>query len=232
MNKWVITATAVLMGVCNSLFGGAEIDVGHHVLLPDTPGQEILLWVSGDEYVAGFELCAQIGDGMGVYPEPTFTDIVFLGIDSIWNMPVHIIEVPIHGYRQYARFQVVTQQVGYDIIPDGILLKMVIDTTGFFDGIFPLRLEGTDIGLDSKFFNASGSPVATDITNGTIAVGLPGDIDGSRRVDCVDYARFADEYLAETISPIGKDYFDFDGDNDIDLLDLLVFCRYWCAELP
>ncbi len=59
------------------------INIGHFGLLPDTPGQTVELRAEStglaDPHVSGFNLRAQIGDGLGGSPEPVFEAVDFAG---------------------------------------------------------------------------------------------------------------------------------------------------------
>jgi hypothetical protein len=149
-----------------------NIEVGENVLLANKAGQEITLHVSGDQMVTGFNLRAQIGDGLGPGAEPIFEDVNFAG--GIWDaFPYTVLGGPVAGAEQFAQGSVVFNEAGQSVIGDGILLILIIDTTGIFDGTYDLKLTSTDIGADSAFVASGGAEMPTNISNGTIVVPSP-----------------------------------------------------------
>lgn len=150
----------------------SNIDVGGNVLLPDQAGQEIILNVTGDDVVTGFNLRAQIGDGLGPGVEPVFESIDFSG--GIWDaFPYTVLGGPVSGAQQYAQVSVVFNETGQSVIGNGMLLILTIDTTGIVEGTYDLKLATTDIGLGSAFIASGGSEITANVSNGTIVVPTP-----------------------------------------------------------
>jgi len=125
--------------------------------------------VTGDELVTGFNLRAQIGDGLGPQSEPVFQAINYTG--GIWDVhPFTVMGGPIGGAEQYAQSSLAFNNSGDSVIADGVLATLIIDTTGIAEGTYDLKLSNTDIGDDSTFVALGGSEIAAMITNGTITI--------------------------------------------------------------
>ena len=118
------------------------IDVGDHLLLPNTPGQQIQIGVTSDILIEGCNLNAQIGDGgpeASGTPAPVITLVdlengIFAGNnDGQWDLG----SIP-----QLAMYSINTNSGG--VFADGLLVTLTIDTTGFtFPGSWPLQLQST-----------------------------------------------------------------------------------------
>ena len=159
----------ILLVISGPLSADPNVVVGDHVLMPDQANQSITLNVSGVDSVTGFNLRAQIGDGDGPSAEPVFQDINFAG--GIWDSyPYTVLGGPIAGAEQYAQASVVFNESGRSVTSNGILVELVIDTTGISDGVYDLNLAGTDIGVDSTFIAVGGVEIPANITNGSMTV--------------------------------------------------------------
>jgi hypothetical protein len=68
-------AALLTLSICGSLHS-AVITVGHHVLLPNTPGQAVEILVAGGEMVISMDFYVTLGDGgpefQGTLQRPTF----------------------------------------------------------------------------------------------------------------------------------------------------------------
>ena len=169
MNIRVLIASILVLVIIVPVQAVLNVTVGDHILLPDQPGQEIILSVSGDEQVTGFNLRAQIGDGLAGQDEPVFQDIDFS--DGIWDPNSYTtLGGPVSGAEQYAQASIVFTQTGVSVLGNGKILTLIIDTTGIIDGVYDLKLAGTDIGVDSAFLAEGGVEIPTNITNGSISV--------------------------------------------------------------
>ena len=181
MNSRVLFGLFVWLCVVANVSASPIITVGDWFLEPNTAGQRIQLFAVGTELVSGFNLRAQIGDGMGGNPEPVFQSIGFSG--GIWDAyPYTVMGGPLMGHEHYAQASVVFDNKGDAVVANGLIATLVIDTTGiFFDGtlelnkggIFDLKLAGTDIGQDSEFIVTGGNLLGVDIANGRITVPEP-----------------------------------------------------------
>lgn len=175
MSTRLFASLLVSLGVTTSVLAAPSIDVGTHHLLPDTPGQVIPVTVTGMEMVTGFNLRAQIGDGMGPLDEPVFEAVDFTG--GIWDAHLNTVTGgPISGSEEYAQTSVVFNTTGNQVAADGLVATVVVDTTSLFDGSFDLLLSGTDIGQDSDFIVFGGGSLVPLITNGTIIVPEPASL--------------------------------------------------------
>lgn len=131
-----IAAIAAVVGIvllaAGSVSADMYIDVGDHMLLPDTPGQIVRIMVSTDagDMVGGCNLNAEIAGGGPAYggefgPAITAVDMeaetIFAGITEG--------ATDIGSLAQLAICSIVT--TGGTVLADGLLATLTIDTTGF-----------------------------------------------------------------------------------------------------
>lgn len=229
-------AAMVTVVLVVSNLAGAEplIDVGVHVLLPDTPGQRVTLWVSSSDGVAGFNLRAQIGDGLGPKGDPVFESVDFSR--GIWSAyPSTTMGGPLPGAEQYAQASVAINAASTETVANGVLVTLVIDTTGFLGaGDFALSLSGTDIGADSDFVLTGGQSLAPTVLNGTIRIAplserMAGDADCDGRVDLRDLGALAQGYGVRGTEWSGGD---LNLDGSVDYLDYLILKANFGTSAP
>jgi len=159
----------ILLIIAGPVRADPNVVVGDHVLMPDQANQNITLYVDGVDLVTGFNLRAQIGDGIGPQNEPIFQDVNFGG--GIWDVyPYSVMGGPVGGAEQYAQASVVFNEPDQTVISNGTLVSLSIDTTGIFSGVYSLNLAATDIGADSTFLAIGGTEIPVTITNGNISV--------------------------------------------------------------
>jgi hypothetical protein len=167
-----VLAAAVVAAPADSVLGEAMIVVGDHDLLQDTPNQQITFSVSGDELVTGVLIRQSIGDGFGGAPEPQFTGVDFSG--TIWNA-FPFTTVP-HFMDSELAHDLTFDTAGDQVVANGTIVTVLIDTTGFFTGTFPLKLENTTFGESTSFILTGGGllkpgpPNDFTITNGSINI--------------------------------------------------------------
>lgn len=182
--------------------GAAAISVGTHVLLPNTPNQNVWIYVTGSEPIAGEEFFAQIGDG-GAFIGGTNTKPVFASVDIINNSIFAANNNGTYGDPNgtnppgsNAAHPLIwvdgTTTSSGTVVANGQLAKLNIDTTGLSSGFFPLLLSGVanSLGLfNTTLYNANGNAIALNITNGSliVAVPTPGDFNLNGAVDAADY---------------------------------------------
>ncbi|MEX0939256.1 MAG: hypothetical protein WDZ59_15445 [Pirellulales bacterium] len=179
-----------------SVFGFREatIDVGTHELLPNTPGQEIQIYVRGGSMVQGVQIRAYITDGVSdpyaLYLDPSeiprFQDADILTDTSFAESNT--------GQRgnvvsNVAEAGTTTACTACIVLPDGLLATLTVDTTGIDinDGPFELNLTGFESPLNDVFLPATnwasadlpltlvdGSIAMTAVGNGRFQDGLAG----------------------------------------------------------
>ncbi len=121
------------------------------------------------DQVTGFNLRAQIGDGIGGNAEPVFSSIVFS--DTIWDAhPTTVIGGPIEGFEQFAQASVLFNTTCHRVAAHGTIAYLFVDTRGFDQGTFRVSLFATQIGQDSEFIGLGGEVISSAITNGSITV--------------------------------------------------------------
>ncbi|HHH76138.1 MAG TPA: PEP-CTERM sorting domain-containing protein [Phycisphaerae bacterium] len=145
------------------------IDVGTHDL-PENSSGIVEIYVSdvGTPLVTAFNFRGQIGDGNGGNPEPVFASFDFTG--GIWDASASTVSGGVLSQPQYAQTSVIFNPA-YEVATNGLLVKILIDTTGFVNGqSFDLKLAGTDIGMDSEYLATGAATIDPIIFNGTINI--------------------------------------------------------------
>ena len=147
-----------------SASGQGVINVGNYFLLPDTSGQLIELFVSGDQAVQGLNFNAQIGDGGpaagGTNSGPSISavflleDTIFAGNNNGQHDPGSFPQLAIRTVSTF----------NGTVRASGLLAKVVIDTTGFQQGTWTFALKNTLNGPT----DFAGRPVT--ITDGTLSI--------------------------------------------------------------
>jgi len=148
-----------------------EIVVGEHYLLAGQAGQEVQIYVTGIDKVTGFNLKAQIGNGSAGPTEPVFESIVFSG--GIWDVhPYTVTGGVIVGTPQLAQASVTFSNTSNEVLTEGLLVTLVIDTTGFSASeSFDLKVTIDEIvppDGDSEFVLYGGHEIYPTIVNGHI----------------------------------------------------------------
>jgi hypothetical protein len=183
------------------------VDIGIHPLFANMAGQKIELFVvpgATVENVSGFNLRAQLGDGLSGAAEPKFEAVYFSG--GLWDSyPTMISGGVIDGAEQFAQASVIFSNSGDTAAPTGLLVELTIDTTGFAKGeTFDLKLTGSDIGADSDFIvfgQYNFVPVVFTGAIEIIAPPIPGDANYSGTVDEIDAAIVASNWLKPPGAP-------------------------------
>ena len=149
------------------------IDVGEHVLLPDTPGQVIPILVSGGADVQGVVFNFQLDDG---YPDvpgstgdgPNIANVDLVGTGTVFGSIANSGNNVIESRDQI--WVVGTTTSDGVIVAKGILAYVTIDTTGWFggDGLWQLKLADTFNG-DTNFQTPDGQIVPI-IINGLVTI--------------------------------------------------------------
>lgn len=150
--------TAILASIlCGARIcqAATQIDVGNHLLLPNTPNQVIQIFVTGGDQIEGMNFNAQIGTdpenpvgipvfqyeigGHSSYPGPTLSTVMAPG--SIFAPPAAI------HYNDVTFFDTLWQAgvapPSGTVTASGLLATLVIDTTGISEGTWPLILANT-----------------------------------------------------------------------------------------
>ena len=165
----VVFAATSLMAAPTA-WSASWIVVGTHHLFPDQADQSILIFATGDGGVRGFNLRAQLGDGLLGNDEPVFESIDFGG--GIWDAFARTVlqTNPLPGAEQFFQPSVVFDNTGDTVPPEGLIATLRISTEGIHSGTFPLALANTDIGEDSDFILVGGASEVPTITNGMIVI--------------------------------------------------------------
>ncbi len=178
-----------ISGLATRALGATYIDVGNHMLLPNTPNQRIDIYVTGDnDRIQGVEVYAQIGNdyeqltGIPVFQYLPGLHSGFPGPNlSTLIAPGSFIEPPVsYGEFDVTTFPTVwigetTIGTGGTVVAHGLLATLYIDTTGIFFGQWPLVLGNTQIGTTDWAGSVYPPPYGPSvpvpvITNGSITI--------------------------------------------------------------
>jgi len=224
--------------------GQLFIVIGSYVLQPNTPGQEIPIYVSGEWPVAGLNFNIQIGDGVvtsGGASAPVIaqadilTGTIFAanhtGLRTGADMQGDAVLVPQHEYQA-------TTTTSGTVIAGGLLAIVTIDTTGFQVGSWSLVMSSTVNG-PTDF-----AGVAATIIDGSIVLAQtwrnpvnPHDVDGNGRVSPLDAlivisylnSQFGDSTLPVTPGA-PPPYYDVNGDDRCSAADVLMIVNFINAQ--
>jgi hypothetical protein len=157
----------------------AEIVVGNYDLLPNTPGQEIEIYVTAaptDPLIGAANFNVQIADGGpeagGAIDGPTITAVSLVRPGTIFGDIIN----DGHSGSGSVVPQVYVEQTATGsgqgpIAADGQLAVVTIDTTGFTSGVFDFMLGDTLNGdTDLRDDTPGVNPIPLTITNGTITI--------------------------------------------------------------
>jgi len=151
--------------------GAATIDVGTHILAPNTPGQKLTIFVSGGDEVQGGEFYFQVADGGpeagGSIDGPDITVADIFGDASSGPLTIFTL----NNTGEAAPGSLVPQfwtsgttTASGTVSANGTLGVVTVDTTGFFSGSWELKVKDTLMG-DSRF-----PGVSTTVNNGRITI--------------------------------------------------------------
>ena len=165
------------------------VTVGTHTLLPNTPNQQIPIFVQGSDNIHGYELLMQIGDGAGSGGPPKMS---YVGKPNnatgnlLTGLSNYFLDEGSDDSNVDFGFTLNTLNLNLPANRDGgggagLLGTLIIDTTGVIAGTWPLLAGGPNANNgDSDFFNQIGlhnSLVQLSITNGSITIDQPPAID-------------------------------------------------------
>jgi hypothetical protein len=213
------SAAAIALLICSTA-EAANIVVGNHVLLANTPNQTITIQITGGEQVAGEDFFAQIGDG-GTYNggsnvKPVFTNIDIIGGTIFAANNVGAFGDPTVGNAAHPLiWDDGTTTVSSSVSATGVLANLTIDTTGLSSGSFPLLLTGVANAIgpnnNTTLNNANGIPISLSVTNGLLTVSpFPAaDYNHNGLVDAADYTIWRDTLGQNVTGGSGAD-----GDRD------------------
>ena len=144
-----------------------KIDVGDHLLLPDTPGQLVTIDVGGGVPVQALDINIQVADGGpvagGMIVGPGFTADILSSTIFAHNFANYVNHnSDLHDGNQYMWYSLTTDSG--TVATNGLLVTLDFDTTGFTGGSWPLIMSGTIHG--STNFGAIGA----SIINGSISI--------------------------------------------------------------
>jgi hypothetical protein len=175
----------------------AQITVGQHSLRANQPDQWVSVMVSGGDAVSGLDLFAQVGDGgpeltqFGLPggkagPRISGADLlqgtIFQGVSDV---PTNLSSPQLPQTAFYSLALIASKPT---VNAQGTLVRLRLDTTGFYGGQWDLRLQ------DVLPFATFGGPHHTNfagpsaiIQDGSISIPIEaGDYNGNRQFDPAD----------------------------------------------
>jgi hypothetical protein len=181
MNRILCLSLAAALSLSSIAHAVPVIVVGDHDLLPNTPGQNIDIFVfdagplpNGGQGVQGANLNALLGDGgpdFGGFDIPGINIPVLGGGDLIAPGTIFAVSNTGLRYEIFPPFNLIAANTTTDegtagyVNPNGLLTVLTVDTTGLFEGSWPLKLFDTFAGPTN--FTAF---VPIDITDGSITI--------------------------------------------------------------
>jgi len=180
MTRYVVRAfsAAVVLVLILVLPGLADpvIEVGDHAIERDQPNQEVLIYVTGGDPVAGVTFSIRTGDALTPTPcsAPQITALDILGSSTtptIFFGNNNGQFDPDGDPDPFPRYESrITTTAGGTVDADGLLAMLTLDATGVFGGTWAL-LACDPAGVESEF---AGSGGGTTIHNGTVWIdGFP-----------------------------------------------------------
>jgi len=154
-----LSVSLLLVGVAAA---ATVVDAGVTQLTADSAvPQPVAISAQGDGELTGFNLRAQIGDGLGPGDEPLFDAVDFSG--GIWEAhPYQTFGGPVGTLLQLAQASVVFDAPGDSVVPGttSLVATPSVTTSGITEGVFDLNLsDPPDIGQGSDFIAVGGGPV-------------------------------------------------------------------------
>jgi len=160
---------------------------------------------TGADSVTGLNVRAQIGDGTGATDEPVFSEFNFTG--GIWAAFANTVTGELAaGFEQFIQVSVVFNTAGQAVVPNGLIVTLVIDTTSISEGQYDLKFSETEIGADTVFIATGGIETPIDITNGRIIIAAE------------NHAPVLDNTGEMTLTAIDEDDTTNDGDRVSDII--------------
>lgn len=146
---------------------GSKIVVGRHQLEPDAAGQQIQIFVTGNDQVHGMNFNLQVADGGpavgGVVSGPVITAVDLVSDQEMIFFGKSTQPVNPGSFPQIA-LRAVTTSSG-TVVADGLLATITVDTRGVAPGTYALTM-GETLNGASDF---AGVPI--DIVEGSITIG-------------------------------------------------------------
>ncbi len=174
MFKWIVVPCLVLIPM-TAAPAAVIIDVGDHNLVPQTPGQQFSILVSGGDPVEGVDLLLQMGDGGSVLggvdgSAPRITGVTLIAGNMVFSSSNTGDVFPDPPTDMFWQISTTTDVPAASTVPaQGVLALVTVDTTGFRGGgVFTLK--AGDIQASGGTFDSTFAGVPATINNGTITI--------------------------------------------------------------
>ena len=216
----------MMVGVASA----ASIQIGNHELRPNEPNQRVPIFVTGGEQVAGLNFYAQVGDGgpeLEDYGGVRGTDGPAI---TAVNLKERTIFSTVSGAQddqtsipQVAIASVEFRTPGKFTAADGLLAELTLDTTGFFEGSWDLKMSGVLNDFPGGPFDTDFAGIPIAISNGSILLqgGVNGDVNDDGRIDVNDIDHIVDGILGQ----VPTDGLDLDGSSVVDANDVIYLVK-------
>jgi hypothetical protein len=160
----------------------ASIDLGTYQLQPDTPNQQVQIFVGGGEAIKGVTLSIYTGDGgpdIGAKiaaPEITAVDLFSDGSIFSGNNSGYLVNQPVSltaGAKASQVWEASTQTQSGTVTlgtvnSTSLLAVLTIDTTGFKSGKYALAVDNA--ASPTLFSTSSGAAVVPTVTDGVLEI--------------------------------------------------------------
>lgn len=178
-----IGCLVLLLGVAAT--SAATIEVGNHVLLPNTPNQPIPIWVTGVEWAASLNFNVQMGDGLGPdhggVAAPSITEVDVLHYPGFNDTGDTIFGAVPNGGEWGSGamtdqlFERTTWANSGSVQANGLLAVITLNTTGFFgnppEGHWELKVKETLNAPTELLENSqSADPIPLEVTDGKVSL--------------------------------------------------------------
>ncbi len=169
-----VLMTAGALAAVSPAEAAVEIYLGSTVLLPDTPDQMLNVTISGDEPIWGVDFFIRMeGDGAAVLPSfqitpqgsvgPLIDGVLAEGAGYVFDGVLTFLDTVMSSPTSANIALLTFDDSGVD--PNGILLTLLVDTTGVHEGRFVLEPM-----IEFDVTNAMGESLAPTIHPGEILI--------------------------------------------------------------
>jgi hypothetical protein len=169
----LLTISVQLLFVA-SLNADFTIDGGSHSLLLDTAGQVVSITLTnmpGDPKIVGANINAQIPSGPVFDGVSGSMDAVDFSTGTIWAPSHHVSGfAPADGASKFVTASVTLDSIADAVIGNGLLVNLLVDTTGVAPGVYDLFLKNDNPMFASNLIRADGLELEATIRNGTINI--------------------------------------------------------------
>ena len=171
---WALGLSYAVAVLASGIRADLLVDVGTHVLAPDSSGQTIPIYISGGDLITGVNLNIQIEDGFPDVPTSSLDGPNIEAVDLVGDISATIFTGNNTGQQDpggglQLAFRSLTTPFGSTAAGDGLLATVTLDTTGLYEGTFLLSLGATVVGV-TEFLDDKAAPIPATIHDGAIVI--------------------------------------------------------------